>query len=128
MEIKARKNFTLKSDCKYSDFSMLHPNLFLMISTVLLFARKRRLNVVFTSIITDREGVHAKSRTHEDGRAIDVSVKGWSEFDINDCIALLEEKHIDIAAISSGDFKKRPAVYHNYQNQGDHIHIQVKPV
>ena len=126
MIVTAKENFTLKSDCRIEDFMMLHPNLLIIIATVLTYANENDLDVEFTSIISDRENVEAKSKTHEDGRAIDMSTKGWNDFHISRIISLLEDKHSDIAAISASDLQPRPAVYHNYNNQGDHLHLQVR--
>jgi hypothetical protein len=118
--------FTLKDDCSYEDLQYLQPTLWLLITSVIQFAEKRNLPVVFTSIISDRGFIKSVSTTHEDGRAIDVSTKGWSDKNIEDCILSMEYLHGDIAAISSKDLEPRPVVYHNYNGQGDHLHLQVR--
>lgn len=118
--------FVLKSDCSMEDFKMLSPKLLVMFATVLEFADQRKLPVKITSIITDRVNVQAKSKTHETGRALDISIDGWRDDDIMDLGVLLVNKHKDIAAISSKDLKPRPLVWHDV-GHGDHMHLQVRP-
>lgn len=120
------KRFTLKDDCKMEDFQMLSPKVLVLFSTLLRFADNRNLPVVVTSMISDRENVKKSTKTHEEGRAIDVSTKGWREKDIEDIQKIMLLEHHRIAAISYSDLKPKPCVYHNYENQGDHLHLQVR--
>lgn len=119
--------FTLKSDCEIGDIQMLSPKLLVLFSTVLEFADTHKLPVKITSIISDRKNVVAKSRTHETGRALDISTVHWDDTHILRLKKILLDKHSDIAALSASDYKPRPLVWHNYKNQGDHIHLQVRP-
>ena len=121
-----KNRFELKHDCNIEDLRMISPKLMMMLSTLLSFADSRKLPVVITSIISDRINVIAKSTTHEDGRALDISVVGWSQKDIKDIKDLILFRHKDISAISASDGKHRPIVYHNYRNQGDHLHLQCR--
>ncbi len=120
------KRFTLQDDCSMEDLMYLHPNLLILLGTLLKFADSRKLPVNITSIISDRKNVVSKSTTHEQGRALDVSIKGWKTKDIEDIEKLMLHNHKGIAAISAKDNKPRPVVFHNYMNQGNHIHIQVR--
>lgn len=121
-----KNRFELQDDCTMEDFKMLHPKLLIMLGTVLSFADKRDLPVKVTSIISDRVNVIEKTKTHKEGRAIDISVKGWKENDIKDLQKLMLLLHKDISAISARTKKPRPVVFHNYKNQGDHLHIQCR--
>lgn len=120
-----KKQFTIKDDCTMEDFKMLNPNLLILFSTLLNFARNNDLPVCITSIITDRNGIRTASTTHEEGRAIDISVKGWDAKDIQGLISVMEYHHSNISAISASTLKPRPVVWHD-SGYGDHLHLQVK--
>lgn len=122
-----KRYFDLKDGICLDDICMLHPNLIIMFGTVLNFASKNNLPVVVTSMVGDRGSVKAVSKTHEQGRALDLSVKGWSHEKIEELNEIIDKKHSDIGAISAKTLKPRPFVFHNYRGQGDHIHLQVKP-
>lgn len=117
--------FEIKDDVVLEDIMLLSPKVLIVLGHLITFADTRGLPVVVTSIISDRENVQSVSRTHEDGRALDVSVKGWTKTDIDDCIAYLNNIASHYGAISYSDNERRVVVYHNYRGQGDHLHLQV---
>ncbi len=121
-----KQRWKIKEGVQLEDIQMLHPNLLIMFGTVLNFAAQRNLPVTITSLIHDRAGVASKSSTHEDGRALDLRVRGWREKDCRDLVKILELEHEHIGAISAKDFKSRPAVYGDERHR-DHIHLQVRP-
>lgn len=121
-----KQYFEIKSDVVLEDIMFLHPALLIMLSHALMFCSQYDIKCKVTSIIADRDDVRPSSKTHSDGRAVDISVKGWSKFHIKEFINYMEENFSDIAAISASDKKPRPAVYHNV-GWGDHIHLQVRP-
>ncbi len=122
-----KKTFTIKQDCCLDDIMFLQVETLIIYTSLLMFARQRNLPVKITSVFSDRLNVKSKSRTHEDFRAIDISTMGWREKDALDAVTFLNEKHKDIAAISASDLKPRAAIYHNYENQGSHLHLQSRP-
>lgn len=121
----AKTRWTIKEDCEVMDITMLSPKLMIMFATLLEFADSRNLPVKITSIISDRIDVQAKSKTHEQGRALDFSILGWREKDVEDIQAIMLLKHKDIAAISASDLKARPVVVHN-AGYGSHGHLQCR--
>ena len=117
--------FTCKDDVKLEDVMLFDPKLWIVFGHFLNFADGRDLPVVVTSLMTDRENVQAVSKTHEEGRALDVSTRDWSDEDIEHCIAYMKNVAGHYGAISYSDNERRVIVYHNYMNQGDHFHLQV---
>lgn len=100
-------------------------NLHLLINFVLSFAFSRGLEVNITSLNRLNNDGMSMSRTHQTGRAADISVKNWTKKDIVDLIILAEKKMNHIGAISMSDKKVRPIVYHD-SGHGWHLHLQVK--
>lgn len=120
-------SWKIKSDIDLNDFQKLTPELLKIFAEFLIYARENNLPVCITSIISDRENVNASSTTHETGRAIDLSVVGWSEFHIKRCCHKINNSCKDIAAISSSDMKPRAAIFHDV-GSGYHIHLQARKV
>lgn len=119
-------NFNVRPDCDINDLKYLCPSLIVVAGFVVDFAKKKGLPCVFSSIISDRGNVVAKSKTHEQGRAIDLSLKGWPVDRTIELVALLSEVFEEIAALSYRDLEPTIAVYGD-QRHLDHIHIQVRP-
>jgi hypothetical protein len=125
------------------DLNYMHPSLLLLLAHINLFCLENDLEFKITSIFRSAERdkqLGAVSKTHQEGRAIDVSIYGWDdevvdflEAQIND---LVEIEHLEngapnpfyqIGAISSKDFKQRAIVVHNnHDGPGGHAHIQVR--
>jgi len=115
---------TFKDDVDVLDIDMIHPAVMTLIGFYMTYCYKHNLHCEITSLIHDREGVIAKSKTHEEGRAVDVSVKGWSREQISDFVNSGNIRFSNIGAISTSDNKARAFVYHN--GNGWHIHAQIK--
>lgn len=64
------------------------------------------------------------SKTHSEGRAFDLSTKGWTLMKIQYFIAYFSHKYVNYAAI--GVSGPRLILHHNNGN-GDHMHIQIRP-
>lgn len=120
------KTLTFASDVEAKDLEMIQPALWILLTRTLLYCAEFSIPCKITSLISDREKVASQSTTHQEGRAFDLSVKGWSEFHIHRFLFIINSDYRDIAAISASDKNPRAAVYHSYNNQGDHIHLQVK--
>jgi len=118
--------FTLKSDVSLTDLQEMNPALWILFSATILYCKEYNLPCKITSIKSDRENVRAKSLTHETGRAFDLSTLGWTEMHIHRFVFLMNSDYREIAAISASDLEPRAAVWHDYDGQGDHIHLQVK--
>lgn len=113
---------TFKPGVDPYDLQFLHPAVWILLTAAILYCEEHDLPFIITSLINDREGVEAKSRTHEEGRAIDISVRGWSESQIHRFCHKMTTNYRDIAAISASDLEPRAALYHD-----NHIHLQVRP-
>lgn len=129
-----KTNCVLKSNLDTGHFLYIHPNLMMMLGFVLNFAAERDITVCITSMIRTPEenrAVGAVSRTHIEGRALDVSLRpefGWREEDVNELQDELERRFADIAAVVWQDdmLIPRPMVVHD-AGSGEHLHLQVRP-
>jgi hypothetical protein len=117
----------VKSDIDISDLLELSPELYFLFAYAYSYCKKYKLNFKITSLISDRGNTKSVSKTHEQGRAFDISVQGWNDVHIHRLVYLVNTKFKDIAAISAKDLQPRAAIFHNYKGQGDHIHFQVRP-
>jgi len=113
--------FECKNDIDLEDLKELTPAAFILFTHAVLFCQEHRLALKITSLKSDRKKVKAVSTTHEEGRAFDISIKGWSEMLVHKFIFETNKYYVDIAAISYSDGIPRAAVYHD-----NHIHLQVR--
>lgn len=117
--------FDNKPEVDLNDLKMLHPALFYILADVFAYCAKYTLPCNITSIISGRDNVKSSSKTHQEGRAFDLSTRDWSEFHIHRIEKFINKRHAHIAAISSNDARPRAAVYHD-SGYGAHLHFQVK--
>ena len=105
----------------------MHPHLHIVFSYLLIFCGREDLPCVVTSIMEDAPG--RKYDTHKEGRAIDISIRGWKHETIHQCIRYLDFMAGHLAAISAKDLKKRLVIHETIENSGnpEHLHIQVHP-
>jgi len=119
-----KKHFIIKPEVSAEDFTMLDPRLVGMFAHFLTYALDLGLPVTITSMISSE--TPRVSRSHVEGRAIDVSGKGWS----HEQAKLLEGKfnkwYKPIGAISSSTGLSNAIYYHN-AGSGWHFHLQVRP-
>lgn len=109
------------------DWLKVKNNLVILALAVAFYCFKRKLPLLFSSII--REGILgvSTSRTHIEGRAFDISVKGWTERDILDLVLWVNET-FKIGAVSASTGKDAAAVYEprEYWKEGDKLPPGVK--
>ena len=122
------KLFEVKEDIELEDFQKLHPAIWIIFTGALLYCKRNNLVCRITSIIGDREksNVKAVSRTHSDGRAIDIGVRpedGWNPVHAQRLCYQLNRDYSEIAAISYSDHKARAGI-----PKSDHIHLQCRKV
>lgn len=110
-----------------SDWSKVKPELLILIDYVMSHCETHNLPLVITSIIRPKIPGVSKSVTHQEGRAFDVSVRGWSQEDIDFLVSNINEK-FTIGAISLTDKKEREAIYEDgiKAGVGAHIHLQCR--
>lgn len=117
--------FEIKEDIDLSDLQKLQPAIWIIFTGALLYCKRHNLTCRITSIISDRGNVNAKSKTHEQGRAIDLGVRaedGWTDLHISRLTYQLCKDYADIAALSHSDLSPRAAIA-----KSDHIHLQCRP-
>ena len=108
-------------------FLDLQPTLILVIGKMLQWCDKRSLPFVITSAVRDFEKGQV-SQTHPEGRAVDISVKGWTANDIYDFEKEWEANEI---ARKYGAVKADGTVnlvyYHTVAGGAAHFHTQIRP-
>ena len=67
-----------------------------------------------TSITEDVRG--RVTTTHREGRAVDLSTKGWTVNDIETATQYFNSRYSPLCAISKSDLKPRCLVYHNHRD------------
>ena len=118
--------FDCKDDIDLNDLKELQPACWVLLTAALLYCKEHNIILVITSIKSDRKNVNSVSNTHATGRAIDISVKGWSDLHRTRLCYTLNRDYGDIAAISFKDGIARAAVLHD-SGYGAHLHLQCKP-
>ena len=124
-EIATTKSFSFKEEEKMLELAIIHPILLFVFSDFNFYCYERNLPVVVTSAVRHNIDGVSVSNTHLEGRALDISVKGWSHGDINEAKDHFNEKYKQFAAISASDYKPRLLVYHDV-GLGEHLHMQIK--
>jgi len=112
----------LKESVLVTDLQMIRPDLLIVLSYVSWWCFNNNLPCRITSIMDDAP--QRISRTHAEGRAIDISTKGFGPRDITALLKYLEDKVGHLGAYSKSDNIQRVAIYHN-AGSGHHLHIQV---
>jgi hypothetical protein len=120
MEMEDR--FLIKDGVDIRDLQKISPNLLIVLGHFILFCKKRKLRCCLTSIMDLVSG--RVSKTHEQGRAFDASIRGWTMDDIQACIEHMSEVCGDLGAHSLNDGLQRVVVFHT--GTAEHFHFQVK--
>ena len=120
--------FEIKEDVVLEDIQKLHPAIWIIFTAALLYCKRNNLTCRITSLINDRGslGRKVRSRTHGDGRAIDLGIRaedGWTDTHVQRLCHKLNTDYSDIAAISASDYQPRSAI-----PKPDHIHLQCRNV
>jgi hypothetical protein len=98
----------------------------LVLADVILWARAKRLPVVISDAVTtlsEDQALKRTSSTHREGRAFDISTRGWDKESIDECVRVFGFKYRSIAALGQ-DGSPRLVYFHN-AGTGDHLHFQV---
>jgi hypothetical protein len=126
-QIAKLKTLTHKPGVNKDDWDKVHRALLALAEYTTTYCETYKLALVITSIIRPRIPGVSVSDTHAEGRAFDISVRGWSREAIRDFVDSINEI-FTIGAISLRDKKEREAVYEDgvAKGFGAHIHIQVR--
>lgn len=118
--------FELKKGVKLEDITELSPALLPVFTFVVLYCHTHKLPCRITSLINDRDKVHAISRTHAEGRAFDLGIEGIPGFHVKRLAYHANLQFREIAAIGFDSGKPEAAV-DKAHGTGPHIHFQVRP-
>ena len=111
--------FKLKSGVKIEDLQELVPEIIIVLGIASRWCKDRNLEVVITSIISDRENIETVSDTHSTGRSVDVRTRDWRQETI-DALELYLNIHCQEYEAPTKSGGGRVAYYHN-----NHLHLQV---
>jgi len=104
---------------------LVKPILFFIFADISLWAYKRGLPVVVTKTVGPKIAGVSVSDTHAEFRAIDLSVRGWGNQDIEELVLFINLKYSEeFGAYSYSDGEPRLAVYHSGTDW--HIHFQCR--
>ena len=127
------KNVLHKEGVNPLDWFNVHPDLLIILDYVIEHCIAHGLLLVVSSIIRPKIPGASKTDIHAKGRAFDISVRGWSDEDIQflcDCI----NQDLTVGAISLRDNIEREAVFeedefdkNGKQTKWRHIHFQCAP-
>ena len=122
--------FSKKEEVNLEDIMELHPNCLGLLYAFIMYCNFKGLPCKITSIKDEAAG--RVSRSHAQGRAVDISARGFSTDDIDDALIHFNKNYENIAAISAKDLKPRALVYHQAKLPDGslgvaHFHLQVKP-
>ena len=110
-------------------FPYLSPNLIMALGDMAAWAKQKGLPFVITETITSEKrdiarGIARKSKSHVEGRAVDVSVKKWSKVEAENFHDYFDIRYQSIAARSYSTGLANMVVY-GLPGHTDHFHIQV---
>lgn len=123
------KNFTyFIKDGANPDYQTMHPQIFVVLGHLFMWCQSNDLTCTLTST-NETVGFNRKSRSHKEGRAVDVRTWNFTEKQLDQLTAYLEETCGHLGAYSASDMKQRLVVRHGTEagGRGDHLHLQVKP-
>lgn len=113
----------LKSEVNPLDIYSLNPWLIMVFGEFCAYAMRYNLPVIISSMIDEAPG--RVSATHEEGRAIDVSSKGWDRLHIERIKFHLNSKYGKEFGTAPKDIKPMVLVHHD-AGTGYHFHLQTK--
>lgn len=122
------KNLSHKPEVNINDWDHVDTNLLLLLDYAVDFATSRDLPILITSIIRPQIKGISVSKTHEQGRAFDLSVRGWTIYQIKQLADGANDK-FNIGAISYSTHLEQEVVYEDGVSAGTapHLHFQVRP-
>ena len=120
----AKQYIELKDGLNINDLLFLDPTILEMLGYIAAYASEFNLPCVITSLREDVPG--RKFRTHEEGRAVDLSVRDWSEYHIHTLVHAFKNS-FKMRGAYNHTGENRPIVYHKVDGGAYHFHIQTHP-
>lgn len=105
---------------------LLTPMAMLFLADFVQWALDKNLPVVISDTFTtleEDEKLNRESDTHRTGRAFDISSRGWTKDDIDECVRVFFAKYRKVGAVD-GTGEPRPIKHHD-SGHGAHFHCQV---
>jgi len=118
--MELNKNFTIKPEVCLNDLMEINPILGIIFFYFIGYARNHNLPVKVTSIIDNHP---RKTSTHIEGRAIDISARGWSDLHISRIVYKINSTYRDYGTGPVNKIKQA-IVFHD-AGSGKHFHLQV---
>lgn len=113
------------------DVTMFDPRLVIILGHVANYCLEANLPFNITSTIRTAKQdkrLGATSKTHQEGRAFDISLNDWTREDVQKMVDFVQSNFYEWGAISASTGMPRAVVVHkNASNNGVHAHLQVKP-
>lgn len=119
------KIFKHKKD--HTRFLYLHPAILVILFDAQNWALENNLPFLVTETVTTKSEDDKLSRvssSHRQGRAFDLSTRGWSTEDINKFRTHFSRKYADYAALSRSSGQPNLVIYHD-SGWGSHFHLQI---
>jgi len=104
----------------------IHPLAMMIMAEMIHWAHVRGIPVSITETLTTEEEdskLKRVSTSHREGRAFDISTRGWTEDQIKLFMEDFSKKYASLAAIGSSG---NPALIVRHDTgRGDHFHVQI---
>lgn len=104
----------------------LHPITLMILCDMVLWASSRGIPVSITETLTSKEEdelLNRVSTSHQEGRAFDISTRGWTEDQIKVFTDDFNKKYGSFGAL--GQSGKVTLIVRHDTGRGDHFHVQV---
>lgn len=121
---------TFKSPLSGERCEYLHPQAQEIMNEMTDWCKGLNIPFVITETVTTAEEDKRLSRvssTHREGRAFDVSTRGWKKAEIDEFMAHFDQKFLHVAAIGAKSGKAELIVHHD-SGHGEHFHVQIGKV
>lgn len=113
-----------KPEVKPQNTSGLTANCLIIFEAVAKWFKEKDLPLIITSMQEHVPG--RKSRTHQEGRAFDVSVRPLTTDLIDELIIDFNRDYKKYGAISIKDYEQRVVIYHQIEGGEPHLHFQTR--
>lgn len=123
-----KQHIFIHDGIELKDLMYIHPQLFIILAAVNIFCYENNLRCEITSAVRTKEldaKLGAVSVTHQEGRAIDISIKDFPKEKLSKLESLINSRFAHIGALSGKTLESKPIVIHDNGN-GPHIHLQVR--
>lgn len=109
------------------DWKKVNPKLLVVADFAINYCDNVNLPILVTSVIRPKIKGVSKTDIHSDGRAFDLSVKGWSHADIKSFVSAINNG-LNVGAYSKSDGLEREAIFEDgvTAGKGAHLHLQVR--